>query len=230
MESRATCWRFFAPSRGICRTLYKQGNHLQWVLLFIFLGGVLSAGLPTEGLSHEAEITPRRMTDLGSLSVLEKMKLVDAYMRHTVFEVHVSRVPALLPLFKAFEKQTKHKFRGIKMSDFDESCQRYYEDSASMRGDFDRDFRENYFLEFPFFCFFPAWPTLSMMFFLFGGTYFLAWPPCFLGSFSIHSGASLPEVFMQLAIMWSDPKSSSVYKVTQVPSWPALPVLPTLCT
>ena len=142
MESRVTCWRFFAPSQVICRTLYKQGNHLQWILLFIFFWGVLVAGLPTEGLSHEAEITPRRMTDLESLSVLEKIKLVDAYMRHTVFEVHVSRVPALLPLFKAFEKQTKHKFRGIKMSDFDESCQRYYEDSASMRGDFDRDFYE----------------------------------------------------------------------------------------
>ena len=142
MESRVTCWRFFAPSQVICRTLYKQGNHLQWILLFIFFWGVLVAGLPTEGLSHEAEITPRRMTDLESLSVLEKIKLVDAYMRHTVFEVHVSRVPALLPLFKAFEKQTKHKFRGIKMSDYDASCQRYYEDSASMRGDFDRDFYE----------------------------------------------------------------------------------------
>ena len=142
MESRVTCWRFFAPSRGNCRTLYKQGNHLLWVLLFIFFGGVLVAGLPTERLSHEAEITPRRMADLESLSVPEKMELVDAYMRHTVFEVHISRVPALLPLFKAFEKQTKHKFRGIKMSDFDESCQRYYEDSASMRGDFDRDFYE----------------------------------------------------------------------------------------
>ena len=110
------------------------------VLLYTVLAVLLAGGLLADGRSlHEAETAPRRMTDLESLSVLEKMKLVDAYMRHTVFEVHVSRVPALLPLFKAFEKQTKHKFRGIKMSDFDESCQKYYEDSAGMSSDFDKE-------------------------------------------------------------------------------------------
>ena len=110
------------------------------VLLYTVLAVLLAGGLLADGRSlHEAETAPRRMTDLESLSVSEKMKLVDAYMRHTVFEVHVSRVPALLPLFKAFEKQTKHKFRGIKMSDFDESCQKYYEDSAGMSSDFDKE-------------------------------------------------------------------------------------------
>ncbi|QDZ25148.1 hypothetical protein HOP50_16g76950 [Chloropicon primus] len=69
------------------------------------------------------------------------MELFDSYLTRNVFETSVENVPPLIPLFKAFEKQKKkHLIKGFNASDFDESCQSYYEDSASMSGDFDQDF------------------------------------------------------------------------------------------
>ncbi|QDZ25149.1 hypothetical protein A3770_16p76670 [Chloropicon primus] len=62
------------------------------------------------------------------------MELFDSYLTRNVFETSVENVPPLIPLFKAFEKQKKkHLIKGFNASDFDESCQSYYEDSAMVK-------------------------------------------------------------------------------------------------
>ena len=70
----------------------------------------------------------------------QKQDLFMSYVNRNVFEIGVDRVPVLQPLFRQFEKQKRLIVKGAKMSDFDKSCRRYYEDSLSMSGDFDRAF------------------------------------------------------------------------------------------
>ena len=70
----------------------------------------------------------------------QKQDLFMSYVNRNVFEIGVDRVPVLQPLFRQFEKQKRLIVKGAKMSDFDKSCRKYYEDSLSMSGDFDRAF------------------------------------------------------------------------------------------
>ena len=59
----------------------------------------------------------------------QKQDLFMSYVNRNVFEIGVDRVPVLQPLFRQFEKQKRLIVKGAKMSDFDKSCRRYYEDS-----------------------------------------------------------------------------------------------------
>ena len=69
----------------------------------------------------------------------EKLALVVSVLyARGVFEVNVTRVPILLPLFQELAKARKYFVKGLDMRDYDTSCNRYFEDSASTSGAFDR--------------------------------------------------------------------------------------------
>ena len=76
--------------------------------------------------------------DMEDVLLYEKMRMVDSVLASRVFEVNVTRLPMLLPFFKEYEKARRYNLEGVKMGDYDSSCNRYYEDSLSMAGDFDK--------------------------------------------------------------------------------------------
>ena len=64
---------------------------------------------------------------------------MDTVLAQRIFEANVSRIPILLPLFRELEKaQSTYFVKSLKMSTYDKSCDRYYMDSLSSSGNFDR--------------------------------------------------------------------------------------------
>ncbi len=66
------------------------------------------------------------------------MHLIDQVLAGRVFEVNVSRLPLLQPMFEEYEKAREFFVPGIKMSDYDRSCAQQFEDSIDATGSFDK--------------------------------------------------------------------------------------------
>ena len=79
-------------------------------------------------------------TPVAEWSFDEKWRLLDSVLGLEVFEMNVTRLPPLLPLFREYEKGRKYFVKNARMSDYDRSCDKYYEDSLSNAGDFDKEF------------------------------------------------------------------------------------------
>ncbi len=69
----------------------------------------------------------------------EKWRLLDSVLGLEVFEMNVTRLPPLLPLFREYEKARQWFAPDMNFSDYDRSCDKYYQDSLSNAGDFDRE-------------------------------------------------------------------------------------------
>lgn len=80
--------------------------------------------------------------EMSKEKVDERMRLVESVIATRVFETHVSNIPVLQPLFKEYERAQKYFIKDLRMGEFDRSCDRYWQDSLSVSGDFDKDFYE----------------------------------------------------------------------------------------
>ena len=70
----------------------------------------------------------------------EKMSLLDSVLAETVFETSVTNVPLLSAVFKHFEQGQDLFVENLNMLDYDNSCNKLYDESTSMSRDFDKEF------------------------------------------------------------------------------------------
>ena len=64
---------------------------------------------------------------------------MDSVLDSHLFETHVGKFPPLTDLFGEYEKHQNLFVKNLKMSDYDKSCNVYYEDSSGTSGDFDKE-------------------------------------------------------------------------------------------
>ena len=131
---------------GLMAKSKKRGNGGSLLLLFL-LGAcaLLFINSASTWLSSPA---PAEKKDWSTVSYEDKWALLDSVISTRVFETDVKLLPVLQPLFEEYNKARKYFIPGIRMGEFDKSCDRIWRDSLSDVPDFDRKFYEDQELKY----------------------------------------------------------------------------------
>ena len=124
---------------GLMAKSKKRGNGGSLLLLFLlgacallFINSASPWGSP-----------PAEKKDWSTVSYEDKWALLDSVISTRVFETDVKLLPVLQPLFEEYNKARKFFIPGLKMGDYDKSCEPLWQDSLSEVPNFDRDFYED---------------------------------------------------------------------------------------
>ena len=129
---------------GLMAKSKKRGNGGSLLLLFLlgacallFINSASPWGSP-----------PAEKKDWSTVSYEDKLALLKSVISTRIFEANVKDLPVLQPLFEEYNKARKYFIPGIRMGEFDKSCDRIWRDSLSDVPDFDRKFYEDQELKY----------------------------------------------------------------------------------
>jgi len=123
----------------------KRGNGSFLLLFLLGACALLFINSASTWLSSPA---PAEKKDWSTVSYEDKWALLDSVISTRVFETDVKLLPVLQPLFEEYNKARKYFIPGIRMGEFDKSCDRIWRDSLSDVPDFDRKFYEDQELKY----------------------------------------------------------------------------------
>ena len=118
----------------------KRGNGSFLLLFLLGACALLFINSASTWLSSPA---PAEKKDWSTVSYEDKWALLDSVISTRVFETDVKLLPVLQPLFEEYNKARKFFIPGLKMGDYDKSCEPLWQDSLSEVPNFDRDFYED---------------------------------------------------------------------------------------